>query len=102
MWVHMAVVRRLEGDGAFGPQFSAPIGEPCLVSNGSKLVRGPDGAEVVSTASVAFPPTVALVPVGSEVLLPAEFGGRTALVLATNIGDGGGLPTPDNQTVNLE
>lgn len=100
-WVHPVTIRRWLSESAYGPTFAAAETVRGFVQGGPKLVRDSTGAEVVSSVQVALPITVAFVPPQSEVDLPAQFGGRTARVLSTAVGDGGGQPTPDHSVLNL-
>lgn len=103
-WVHTLTVRRLTGSGAGGDVYdSAAPGNPVtgFYEDGAKLVTGPDGKTVTSSGRFAFPIGEPYIPAGSLVTVPAEFGGRTAKVIASARGDGGGQPTPDHQTIAL-
>ena len=71
-WLDQTVtIRALTGSGSFGDVFADAVTVPALVDESSKLVRGPDGAEVVSTATV-YTPAGTVAPPGSLVLLPGE------------------------------
>lgn len=100
-WVHPVVVKRFAGAGRYGSDY--PSSETVLgfVRDGTKLVVGPGGQQVTSSAQIALPKGTAYVPVNSEVTLPAQFGGRTSTVVACSVGDGGGQPTPDHVEISL-
>ena len=100
-WVHTVKVRRLVGDGAYGPVFADPVDEVGNVAARTQLVRDSSGDEVTSTATVVFPTSVTEIPPGSEITLPAEFGGRVAKVIAA-ARSAMGPPFPDTLAVNLE
>lgn len=100
-WRHTPRVQRHLGDGAAGPVHASPVPERGNISARNQMVRDASGDEVVSSASVAFPPTVAPIPPGSLVVLPAEFGGRTAKVVAVSSSNLG-RPFPDTQVIYLE
>jgi hypothetical protein len=101
-WGHVVTVKRLTGDGAYGPVLASPTIESAAIDDTSRMVRDASGAEVVSSTTVALPKGTAYIPVGSEVTLPPSHGGRTARVAAVQVADGGGLPTPDHLAINLE
>lgn len=103
-WVHTVTVRRRTGSSAGGDAYDvAAPGTPLtgFYRDGAKLVTGPDGKQVTSSGQFAFPVGLPYVPVGSLVTVPAEFGGRTSKVIASAVGDGAGLPTPDHQLIAL-
>ncbi len=100
-WRHLPLVRRYTGAGAAGPAYGQPIAERGNVAVKNQMVRDASGDEVVSSASVSFPSTVAYIPPGSEVRLPAQFGGRTTQVVAVSVSDAG-PPFPDTQVIYLE
>ncbi|MFC9874876.1 hypothetical protein [Nocardia salmonicida] len=100
-WVHDCMVRRLVGDGAYGPEYAAPTTDRGNVAAKVQMVRDTSGDEVVSSTSVAFPLSVADVPPGSEVQLPAAFGSRTSKVVAVSK-SALGEPFPDTQVLYLE
>lgn len=84
-WYRIPVqVKRLTGVGAKGKIYAATVEELCWVDDQRRLVRDLDGSETVSETTVFFPLSVADVPLGSLVTLPAEFGGRQAAVLAVS------------------
>lgn len=99
-WVHTVLIARWTGSGAV-EGYAAPVATAGFVHDGSKLVAGPDGKEITSSAQVALPIGTPYVPVNSLVTLPAQFGGRQARVVASAVGDGGGQPTPDHIELSL-
>ncbi|WP_280273377.1 hypothetical protein [Nocardia wallacei] len=100
-WRHMPLVRRYSGSGAAGSVFDQPIAERGNVAVKNQMVRDSSGDEVVASASISFPPSVAAIPPGSEVTLPSEFGGRTTKVVAVSA-SAAGPPFPDTQVIYLE
>lgn len=100
-WVHQVTVERFTGSSGYGDAYTTATGVPCFVHDGAKLVIGPDGATVTASSTVAFPPSVARIPVDSWITLPAMFGGRRALVIASAVGDAGNQPTPNHQEISL-
>ncbi|WP_416565056.1 hypothetical protein [Nocardia testacea] len=100
-WAHAVQVRRFLGEGAAGAVHSDPTAERGNVAARNQMVRDTSGDEVVSSATVAFPLSVAPVAPGSLVELPAEFGGRTAKVVAVSASNLG-APFPDTQVIHLE
>lgn len=93
-WRHPVVIERFLADTAYGPSYDAPETVEGFVEDGSKLVSGPNGATVTSTARIALPLATAYVPPKSRVTLPATFGGRLTTVIGVAVGDGGGQPVP--------
>lgn len=101
-WVHQIVLTRFGGETSDAPSFDAPVTIAGFVSDETKLIRDATGTEVVSSAQVALPADTAYVAPLSKVKLPDVFGGRTARVMSTAVGDGGGQPTPDHIVLYLE
>lgn len=95
-------VERYTGTGPSGDIYAAATTELVMVDDKRRLVRAPDGSQVVSETSVAHPLTVTAIPPGSRVTLPATFGGRRTIVLATSVGDSGGRPTPNHVELALQ
>ncbi|WP_157556246.1 hypothetical protein [Nocardia acidivorans] len=100
-WHHMVLVRRYVGTGAAGPEYAAPTAERGNVAVKRQVVRDGSGDEITSSTTIVFPPSVASIPPGSEVALPAEFGGGTADVVSVTASNAG-PPFPDTQVVYLE
>jgi hypothetical protein len=92
-WQHTVTVERWTGEGAFGKTYDTAADVTGFVDDGQRLVAGPSGEQITSTARVFLPITTATVPVQSRVTLPAEFGGRPAEVVAVARHDGAGLPS---------
>jgi hypothetical protein len=97
-WVHDVVITRNPGVYGTGGISETVRG---FVRDGSRLVLGPDGQNVVSTAQVAVPAGTAYVEPGAKVTLPAQFGSRTCTVITTEVADGGTLPTPNHVLLML-
>lgn len=95
---HSVTVEAFEGAGAYGPVYGAAVTVRALVRPGLRLVRAPDGSEVVSSTTV-FARRGLTAPPGSRVTLPD---GRVTTVIACLDQDGGGLPTPDHVELQLE
>lgn len=102
-WVHEVVLERYKQRGAYetGDEFDEPVVLPGFVADGLKLMIGPTGEQVASTARVALPSSVGYIPANSRVTLPAEFGNRVCTVVACSVADGGGQPTPDHVEIGL-
>lgn len=94
-------VERMTGRTAYGAAFIAATTEPAMIDPGNKLVRGPTGEQVVSSARVFLPIDTAAVPVGSRVTLPAAFDSRVAVVISS-LPRSSGLGTPDHLELVLE
>lgn len=94
-------VQRHKGEGPFGPAYEPEVTVLAKVTTKRKLVRAADGAEVISEARVSMHVNTALIPVGSLVTFPPEFGGRTAVVLAEQRHDDGNGLTPNFYSVDL-
>jgi hypothetical protein len=94
-------VERFIGSGAFGDEYAAVETVLMAVDDKRRLVRAPDGSEVVSETTLAHPVTVTAIAPRSRVTLPATFGGRTSLVITSSVGISG-LPTPDHVELAIE
>lgn len=101
--LHALVVERFNGTETYQDDFDAPETVTGFYSDRTVYSNG----QVVAQGRFAFPIGVAQVPPQSRVTLPAEFGTnpdgspRTYRVVDAQIGNGGGLPTPDHQTIGL-
>lgn len=100
-YVHPIVIARWSGSGAIESWSDPSPAVLGFVHDGTKLVVGPGGKEITSSAQIALPIGTPYVPVNSKVTLPAQFGGRTSKVITTSVGDGGGQPTPDHIEIAL-
>lgn len=100
-WQWPVMVQRKIGDGPYGPAWAAPVQIVGKVTAKRKKVLAADGSEVISEARVSMPATTALIPPGSLVTLPSEFGGRTAEVLAEQLHHDGVGRTPNFYSVDL-
>lgn len=94
--IHTVTVRTFAGNGGSGPIHDTPVtyspttGDGVLIDDTRKLIRGADGREIVSEATI-FDPDVshaATYTVGSLITLPD---GREATSLQVKTRDGGGL-----------
>ncbi len=92
-WVHTVTVAALTGAGGMGDTYAAPVAVACFVEESRKVVRGPDGAEVVSEATLYAPAGTASLTPGSLVTLPS---GRVATVITTATHDSGDLDLIDH------
>jgi hypothetical protein len=78
-WYDQTVtIRALTGSGGMGNVYAPAVEVKALVDESSRHVRGPDGAEVVSTATV-YCPAGTVAPPGSLVQLPGEDGERQVI-----------------------
>lgn len=83
--VHQVVVKAYKGSGAYGPVFHPPVTVQARVSLKRQLVVSNTGTDVLSEATVLFPPSV-VCPVGSQVTFPGETTPRTTLTYAVKVG----------------
>lgn len=99
-WVHTVQVSTYRGtSGRAGDTWDTAVPVQCWVEDAIKLVRDTNGVEVVSSATIAGPLTVAdLFKANSKVQLPS---GREARVLTVSRGDSGALGLPDHIEVAL-
>lgn len=96
-FVQAVTVETLTGSGGEGDVFAAPVTVPCFVEDERRLVRGPDGREVISETTLYAPAgTTSLAP-GSRVTLTS----RVATIIAAAVLDGGALDLPDHIVANL-
>lgn len=94
-WVHPVAVRRYRGMGQGGAvNLDAAVTVTGFYEDRDQLVTGPDGEQVTARGVFAAPPGTPLIPLGSELTLPAAFGGRVVRVVSTSVADSGGLPLP--------
>lgn len=100
-WRWPVLVARKIGDSPYGPAHAAPVEVLGKITAKRKKVLAPDGSEVISEARVSMSATTALIPPGSLVTLPPEFGGRTAEVLAEQLHHDGAGRTPNFYSVDL-
>lgn len=98
-WVHETVVERFNGN-EYGV-YDAAVPTMGFVHDGTKLLPGPGGQTVTSSAQVAYPAGTPYIPVDSRVTLPALFGGRSSTVLTCDVADAGPLPTPNHLLIGL-
>lgn len=101
-WRHPVTVTRRTGTDAYGrPSYSPPTTERAWIDDTRRVVRGPDGDEVISETTVYLPIDTDPVPLHSTITLPPVFESRTTTVLAVSRHDGAGLPTPDHLELAL-
>jgi len=92
---HTVTIEAFQGNGANGPVYGTPLVVPCFRDDKRRLVRAPNGSQVVSESTVYCQPgTVA--PPESRINL----GTRIATVITTADRDGGTLPVPSHVEVN--
>jgi hypothetical protein len=101
-WVHQVTVERYSESDAYGPGYATPATVAGLVDDGARLIVGPNGEQVTSSARVFFPIGTAAIPLQSRVILPAAFAERASHVIAVARRDGGGLPLPEHLEVSLQ
>ncbi|VXB82020.1 hypothetical protein [Aeromicrobium sp. 9AM] len=95
--VHTVSVETWEGTGAYGDTYAAPVDVPCFVDDARKIVRNPDGDEVVSESTViGFLSDAPKFVEKTKVILP---GGRPSIVILKKDRDDGGLGAPQHVEV---
>lgn len=92
-FVHTVTLAPVAGVGAYGDVHNPPVTVVCLVDEQTRLVRDPQGAEVVSTATVYAAPDAVDGPPGSRVTLPS---GRTGVVITQARRTAPGLDLPEH------
>jgi hypothetical protein len=92
---HTVTIEPFQGSGANGPVYGAPVEVPCFRDDKRRLVRAPNGSQVVSEATVYCQPGT-IAPPESRV----DLGSRVATVITTADRDGGSLPVPSHVEVN--
>ncbi|MER6360096.1 hypothetical protein [Kitasatospora sp. NPDC001527] len=96
---HRIVIEPYVGESAYGPIYGPPLDDvPALVSESARLVRAPDGRQVVSSAQVVLDLDTD-VPAGSRITLPT---GRTTVPITVSTIDAPGLPVPAHKEVTCE
>lgn len=101
-WNTAVTVERRTGSGASGDVYSTATTEVGFVDDTDKLIRSSDGQQVVSSSRVYLPASTPVIPVGSRVTLPANYGTpRRSVVLASSLNESG-LPTPDHVELALQ
>lgn len=97
--VHTVTVRPYLGRSSSGDLYGPAFEWACMAQGGPRIVKGPDGAELVSTLTLYGAPNEAgLLPAGSEV----DHAGDTTTVLSAINHDSGGLGAPDHTEVVCE
>ncbi|MFJ1708571.1 hypothetical protein [Kitasatospora sp. NPDC088346] len=96
---HRITIEPYQGDSAYGPLYGPPVTDvPALVADTVRLVRAPDGRQVVSSAQLLLDPDTA-VPAGSRITLPS---GRATTPISVSPIDAPGLPVPAHTEVMCE
>ncbi|MFD4659339.1 hypothetical protein ACFWP2_27340 [Kitasatospora sp. NPDC058444] len=95
---HRIVIEPYVGESAYGPVYGPPHDVPALVSEAARLVRAPDGRQVVSSAQVVLDLDTD-VPAGSRITLPT---GRATVPITVSTVDAPGLPVPAHKEVTCE
>ncbi len=91
-------VEAYAGSGAYGDTYTAPAAVQGVVIAKRRLVRAPDGSQVVASTTVLVPLDTAAPP-RSRVTLPD---GSTTLVITAARHDGHGLPVPEHTELACE
>lgn len=101
-WNTPVIVERRTGTGSSGDVYSAATTEVGFVDDTTKLVRATDGQQVVSSSRVYLPATTPVIPIGSRVTLPANYGTAQRSTVLTSSVNQSGLPTPDHVELALQ
>lgn len=97
--VHSVTVEPLEGSGAYGDVYGAAFPLQCFAEGTRKLVRNPQGAQVVSSLQLyCAPGQAATVPPGSRVTWRTT----TTKVIASTDRDDAGMGAPQHTEVVCE
>lgn len=97
-WVHTVSVEMFLGAGAYGDVYAAPVTVIGFMDGTRKLVRGANGAQVVSESSFyTYPITGPLFVPDSRVTQGTE----VSYVIKNNTNDSGTMDLPDHAVVNL-
>lgn len=100
-WAWPVGVRRKIGNSPYVAEHADEVTVYGKVTAKRKKVMAPDGSEVISEARVSMPATTELIPPGSLVVLPPEFGGRECEVLAEQLHHDGLGRTPNFYSIDL-
>lgn len=96
---HTITVEAYEGSGPYGDTYAAGVEVTCFVDQKRKLVRAPDGSQVVSSSTV-FAPLDTAAPPRSRVTLPD---GQKTLVIGTAQRRAAGITeAPEHLEITLE
>lgn len=96
------LIERFKGRGSSGDVYATGTTEMAMVDDTTRLVTSTDGQQITSQTTLALADGTVAIPPGSRVTLPATFGGRRTVVIATSVGNSGGLPTPDHVELALQ
>lgn len=96
---HTVTVEAYLGSSGRGDQYGPGVSVTCFVDAKRRLVRAPNGSQVVSSSTV-FAPLDTDCPARSRVTLPD---GHTALVIGTARREAGGIDeAPEHLEITLE
>lgn len=84
---HTVSVEAYTGSGPYGDAYAAPVAVTCFADAKRRLIRAPDGSQVVSESTV-YAPLDTVCPPRSRVTLPD---GQVTLVIAAHRRDAAGL-----------
>lgn len=111
--VHTIAVEVYEGSGAYGDVLAAPVSVPCYYEQTARMVRSPEGDDVLSQTQAYTDPPGTLIETlgdGTEVTVPrVTSGSRVTLedgtkttVITTSVLDDKGLTGLAHQEVDCE
>jgi hypothetical protein len=102
-WVHEVQVERYVSRSAYAgdDQYEPPETVTGFYRDGTTVVTGTDGTQIVAAGRFAFPAHVRYIPPESRVTLPPLFAGDIVYVKAVAVADGGTQPTPNHQVIGV-
>lgn len=96
---HTVTITPCTGHGAYGDVYGTAVdATPVYVEQKRRLVRAPDGSQVVSSTT-AYAPLTTVVPDRSRIELPD---GRETLVISVATHRAAGLPLPEHIEIVCE
>jgi hypothetical protein len=95
---HTVTVEAYTGSGPHGDVYAAAVSVTCFVDQKRKLVRAPNGSQVISESTV-YAALETAAPPRSRITLPD---GQVTLVISAARRDGAGLPVPEHLEIACE
>lgn len=94
---HTIQIEAFSGEGGAGPVYDASVTVKGFVDFKRRLIRNPDGSDLISSATIYIDPGVTVTPESR-----ITYGGRVMRVVDALERDGGSLPVPDHIEVLCE